>query len=1188
MSDGPQTQHDSEGKIAKLSLLRPNEGTKLTPGGRINAVGWIDSDHPIVRVEISLGNLPLGSARVNIKPEQFVALTGHQPSVRTTGFIFVGVVPDMPAGAVRLALKAFMVGGIHDHSIGVRIGDNPARPQAIVSQKNDQVRQAAANGSPTIQAYLDHPLCQDGFAIELVPGFLSITGWAFCDDGIDRVDAYIDSDLYGPAHHGTRREDVEEAFPGVGRLMSGFAMVVPPAAMKDGEHEIRLCIVAKSGQQRDIIFRVRCQKALTGPGPWMLRTKIPASETLLQHAILAAACCSPQWTILIVMSDDGPSACDALAQTIESLRWQTYAGWTLMIVTGGTQQAAIVALAASFDDILAGRIRFVRSAPRRLLAEMAGEATAVIIVRPGDQLGEDALLELSLAMAARPDADFLYSDERRIDPADGEEKAFFKPAFSPDLLLSTNYIGRLWSASTALMRSASLRQSDVRLGNYHLVLVLTEHACCIVHIPKVLCQSASLPSEQRDETALRKALLRRQVKADVLPGVIPGSYRVRRDVGGGLVSIIIPTVASLGLVKIAIESIRSNTAWPHYEIILVDNFPKNPTLEQRRWQAWFKTHADQTIAFPQPFNWPSLNNTGAVKATGQYLLFLNDDIEVRDRDWLHGLVEQAQRPEVGVVGPQLLYPDGRVQHAGVFLGRCAGRHAFRYCASDEPGPFGLALTQRNVISVTGACMMMRRDVFERLGGFDEHHAIINNDVDFCLRAHRAGLFNVYTPTVSLIHHEQVSRAAMPDTYNVERFDADWTALFDQGDPFFSRHLSFDSDDYAVDVEPVEILTTGHPVVSRDQVRRILAIKVDHIGDFITAIPAFRRLKECFPNARLTVLAAKASLSLARLEPAIDEIIEFNFFYARSEKGLRQVNARRLAKLRSQLLSRRFDLACDLRRQPETRAILQSTGARWLAGFDHGYEHPWLDFSLEFERDIATKYKNAHIADALVGLVEMVSRQCGDDRRVISSEMDRHAARAFMRSLVGVTGRACLDRHRLVIVHPGAGGSTKQWQPKSFAGLIDLLVAQHSVCIAIIGSADELPLTSHIISMLRDNSRVFNVAGKAGLGQLPLLLRAGDLYVGNDSGPKHMAAALGLPTVAVHSGAVDPTEWGAAGPYAVNVRRRMVCSPCYLAHAADCHRSMACLTGLLVGDVYAACQRMLTLTGEKTVENRLDR
>ena len=165
---------------------------------------------------------------------------------------------------------------------------------------------------------------------------------------------------------------------------------------------------------------------------------------------------------------------------------------------------------------------------------------------------------------------------------------------------------------------------------------------------------------------------------------------------------------------------------------------------------------------PEAFNWSHFNNRAAEATDGEYLLFLNDDIEITQPDWLDALLEHAQRPEVGIVGPQLLYPGGKVQHAGMFLGAGIGRHAFRFVPGDEPGYFGLALTQRNVIAVTGACMLMRRSFFEAMGGFEEAHSVINNDLDFCLRAHQAGKLTVFTPHASLIHHELASRERMGD------------------------------------------------------------------------------------------------------------------------------------------------------------------------------------------------------------------------------------------------------------------------------------------------------------------------------------------------------------------------------------------------------------------------------------------
>ena len=169
---------------------------------------------------------------------------------------------------------------------------------------------------------------------------------------------------------------------------------------------------------------------------------------------------------------------------------------------------------------------------------------------------------------------------------------------------------------------------------------------------------------------------------------------------------------------------------------------------------------------------------------------------MQQEDWLDALLEHAQRPEVGVVGPQLLYPDRKVQHAGIFLTTLgAGRHSFRFLAEDDPGYFGLALTQRNVAAVTGACMLMRRDVFDRIGRFDEAHEVVNNDVDFCLRSWQAGLSVVYTPHAQLVHHEMASRADMKDVFDAGHFAKQWRTFYAAGDPFFSPRLTKYADEY---------------------------------------------------------------------------------------------------------------------------------------------------------------------------------------------------------------------------------------------------------------------------------------------------------------------------------------------------------------------------------------------------------
>ena len=198
---------------------------------------------------------------------------------------------------------------------------------------------------------------------------------------------------------------------------------------------------------------------------------------------------------------------------------------------------------------------------------------------------------------------------------------------------------------------------------------------------------------------------------------------------------------------------RATTAYRNFEIICVDNIPS----ADRQSKSWLRANADKVVAVEGPFNWSPFNNRGAAAAEGQLLLFLNDDVEIIDPGWLDALVEHAQRPEVGVVGAPLLYPDGTVQHGGMFLaGLVRLPWAARLPASGhhDPGYFGLAQIQRDVTAVTGACLITRRATFHDLGGFNEAHDITNNDLDYCLKARSRGLLCVLTPHARLVHHER--------------------------------------------------------------------------------------------------------------------------------------------------------------------------------------------------------------------------------------------------------------------------------------------------------------------------------------------------------------------------------------------------------------------------------------------------
>jgi ADP-heptose:LPS heptosyltransferase/GT2 family glycosyltransferase len=722
------------------------------------------------------------------------------------------------------------------------------------------------------------------------------------------------------------------------------------------------------------------------------------------------------------------------------------------------------------------------------------------------------------------------------------------------------------------MGRAALRLADLaRCGAFELALRLTEVATHIHPVAKVLYQRVESGGDTAAEerAALKNALRRRDVDADVLAGYTKGYFRVRRPRPGGRVSIVIPTCAADGLVKTCIESLRTLTRFRDFEIICIQNIPAARQASLR----WLKSHVDTLLEAPGEFNWSAFNNTAALHAQGRFLLFLNDDIEIIDPDWLDAMLEHASRPEVGIVGPLLLYPDRSVQHAGMVLdGLGRGRHAFRHLAAGDGGYFGLALTQRNVTAVTGACMLTRRETFDALGRFDESHAVINNDLDYCLRARQSGLLTVYTPHARLVHHELASRKHLKETYDAPGFARRWRSVISRGDPYFNPNLSRDHEQFAAEREYIDTVHAGHPVLARESVHRILIVKVDHIGDCVTAVPAVRRLRRYFPRARISVLSGRASLPIWVSEPCVDETIPFDFFHARSSQGKIAVSHEARGALETLLRERRFDLAIDLRKQPDTRELLQLCGARYRVGFDTQGRFPWLDVALEWDEDVPLRTKHGHIADDLLALVETLALQ-SEPRRDAFITRPRGAPPLPPKELKRMLAKP------LICVHCAAGSPMRQWPTEKFAELIALLLEHGDFNVALIGGPDEKELNEQVLQSLGAPPQVFNLVGRLSLEHLPKLLARAALFVGNNSGPHHLAAALGVRTVGIHSGVVDAREWGPLGPGALAIRRNMSCSPCFIEHPKDCPRGLACLNDLPVSAVFQASLTALAVPAQ---------
>jgi GT2 family glycosyltransferase len=507
---------------------------------------------------------------------------------------------------------------------------------------------------------------------------------------------------------------------------------------------------------------------------------------------------------------------EKLGRTVASLQAQLHDAWELHLVAGAE-------LKPFLEDLAAGPERDPRivlgvGRPGEELATGLNDALVrtgadwVFCLRPGDVLRPHALAELGLA-AADPIPEIVYSDEDRLGLA-GREAPYFKPDWSPDLLRSWNYLGRLTAFRTDGLRRLGGWREGLRARDHDLALRATEALASekIRHVPKVLVHAADGPDPSApDETVAASALavaehLRRtgrEARVEPVPGRSVLRLRYALPAPPPLVSIVIPTRDRLALLRGCVGSILEKTAYPAFEIVVVDNASQEPeTL------AWFQRVAAEgrvrILPYPDAFNFSAINNFAVAQAQGEVIALVNNDIEVISPDWLEEMAGHALRPEIGCVGAKLLYPDGRVQHAGVVLGLggLAG-HAHKGLPGTEPGYAGRAVAACNVSSVTAACLVVRRSVYEEVGGLDEALAVAFNDVDFCLKVRERGYLNLWTPFAELYHHESASRGPETRRPQAERFAREiqvmkrrWGPQL-RRDPYYSPELTVLREDYSL-------------------------------------------------------------------------------------------------------------------------------------------------------------------------------------------------------------------------------------------------------------------------------------------------------------------------------------------------------------------------------------------------------
>jgi len=556
---------------------------------------------------------------------------------------------------------------------------------------------------------------------------------------------------------------------------------------------------------------------------WVRKHQATPAQLEQQARIAAGLPYKPKISILIATYDTAPAH---LIAALDSVLAQTYPNWELCVVDDASPNARVrqtLDAYAGHDGRIVPIYRERNGHISRALNDAAAKARGdfVALMDHDDLLAPNALYEFAVLLNAHPDADFIYSDEDMIDDATGRRNnPHFKPDWSPDSLLSRMYVGHLSVYRRSVFEAVGgFREGFEGSQDWDLALRVTETTDRVRHIPHVLyhwrqhAQSTAADMSAKPyaaiaaERALNEAIARRGEIGAVVPvREAPGTYIPRyRHEGQPRASIIIPTRDHGADVDRCLSSIFALSSYRDIEAIVVDNGSTDPA-SLATFQRWTTAEPRvRVLRIDEPFNFSRLNNAAVKVATGHLLVFLNNDTEIRTPDWLEAMSEQALRPSIGAVGATLLYPNDTIQHAGVIVGIAGlAGHGHKNFMHGTDGHYMMLQAVNNYSAVTAACLMVEREKFERVGGFDEKLAVAYNDVDLCLALGAVGLRNVSLPHVVLYHFESKSRGADVDEAKGRRLAeeaaivrARWQ-IGSVPDPHYNPNLTLDREDYSVD------------------------------------------------------------------------------------------------------------------------------------------------------------------------------------------------------------------------------------------------------------------------------------------------------------------------------------------------------------------------------------------------------
>lgn len=650
-------------------------------------------------------------------------------------------------------------------------------------------------------------------------GCIPVRGWCLAEGGADAVQIQVSGLPTIETTPIELRPDVKKMYPKLDHTgRSGFSAQFDSSSLPPGPCTITLRLISHGAAIRETRREIWIdhERGFASPYDRWISEFERADDRLIELKV-GVLSRRPSFSIVMAVHNTEPEELDA---AIRSVIAQSYTNWQLCITDDASTRPEIrdiLQKAAEQDDRIKITFQKVRGGISKTCNAAWELATGdfVTFLDHDDALAPHTLAYICEALEQNPAADFIYSDEDKIDRFGRRYDPFFKPDWSPDLILSENYICHLLVLRKDLADKIG-RFDPVCDGSqdYDLILRGAEKAQSIHHIPKVLYHwrasvgstATTIENKQYAVTAAKEAISRHCARntrgSSVVPSPIIGRWRMRYQIPTNTrASIIIGSGGKEQILRNNLRTLTQKTTYTNYEIVVIDN---SKAERIQKVVSEFQHDAGRVRYIDwrnKPFNFSVINNAAARQCESPLLLFLNDDTSVISGEWLEAMVELAMRPEVGAVGAKLLYPDGRIQHGGVVMGlydNCG--HAFKGLDGGNRHYFDFSDIIRNVSAVTGACLMTRADVFWKVNGFDEQEfAVAFNDIDLCLKIGAAGYRVLYTPHATLYHHEAFSKTSkdlVPHPEEVAAMRLKWPQVIAH-DPFYSPNLTRNDEDYSL-------------------------------------------------------------------------------------------------------------------------------------------------------------------------------------------------------------------------------------------------------------------------------------------------------------------------------------------------------------------------------------------------------